>query len=221
MKLYASLLASTLAHLAQDIQNLEQGGVDGFHIDIMDGHFVPYLAFAPSIIETVAQYTSLPLEVHLMVEEPLRWLELCAHPAVTHVVLHYESCDFEDAGLQVKSRGKKWGLAFSPQTPLHNLPSIPYDYAMVMSVPPGQGGQLFHKDSLPRIRALSQRTSVHVDGGITNLWLEPLYKAQTSTIIVGSGLWKSPCLKAAATHMQENIKKLQKSCKTPLQNISI
>src|SRR3972149_293160 len=168
-----SLLACDFGHLAREIAAVEQAGALALHLDVMDGRFVPNISFGLPIVEAVRQATDLPLDVHLMIEEPARYIEEFRAAGADMLTIHVEAVEDPRPVLErIRALGASAGLSLNPPTPIDAIEaSLPYcDLVLVMSVMPGFGGQEFDPVALGKLRALGERDDVapllEVDGGI-------------------------------------------------------
>jgi len=195
----ASILDADQANLAREIKRGERGGADRFHVDVMDGHFVPNISFGPATVAAIRRVTRLPLDVHLMISEPSRYVERFLHAGADSVTFHVEVDEPKEATLQaIKAADRAAGLAVSPETPIDAL--RPYlgllDIIMVMGVHPGFGGQALITDcvaKLPRARdLLADRPlgEVHIDGGVNRDNAELLGAAGVDILVAGSALYR-------------------------------
>jgi ribulose-phosphate 3-epimerase len=177
LRLAPSLLSADFSELGAAVRAAESGGADAFHLDVMDGHFVPNITFGPALVAAVRRHTQLPLDVHLMIEEPGRYFESYARAGGTTLVFHLESHADPPALVQAgKELGVEVGAAIRPDTPVDRLwPWIDrLDQVMVMGVQPGFSGQKFIPETVPKIRAVRDRldgagssADLSIDGGIT------------------------------------------------------
>ena len=152
-----SLLASDFGRLAEEIERVEEAGVPALHLDIMDGHFVPNLSFGLPVVEAVRRLTDLPLDVHLMIEQPEAWIERYRAAGADGLTIHVEAVTDPRPVLdKIRKLGAWAGLTLNPPTPLSAIePSLSHcDLVLVMSVMPGFGGQRFDETALPKLRAL-------------------------------------------------------------------
>lgn len=194
----ASILTADLLSLGEQIALCETAGIDYFHLDIMDGMFVPNITFGPIMVETVRRATSLPIDVHLMIESPERYIEAFAAAGATTVTIHVEATRHLHSALQMsKKLGVRAGVALNPATPLVMLEDVlpMMDQLLIMSVNPGFGGQTFIPRSLAKIeRARKMIDDSHpgcdleVDGGIKASNIGRVRKAGADMFVVGSGV---------------------------------
>lgn len=176
LKIAPSILSADFGRLAQQIATAEAGGADYIHVDVMDGHFVPNITIGPLVVRAARQATRLPLDVHLMIESPERYLADFQAAGASNLTVHVETCPHLHRTVQhIKELGCRAGVTLNPATPVTSLEEIlPYvDLVLVMTVNPGFGGQTFIESLLPKIRRvrsmldqIDSRAELEVDGGI-------------------------------------------------------
>jgi ribulose-phosphate 3-epimerase len=188
VKIAPSILASDFGRLGDEVREAEHGGADWIHLDVMDGHFVPNITVGPPVVRAVRRCTTLPLDVHLMIEHPERYLEPFAEAGAGILTVHEEACVHLHRTLQwIRELGVKAGVALNPATPVESvrevLPMV--DLLLVMSVNPGFGGQTYIEATTDRLRRarvlldeLAPEAELEVDGGV---------EASNAGIIVGAG----------------------------------
>ncbi len=197
MKIAASILSADFAALGEAVARVEAGGADQLHVDVMDGCFVPNLTIGPPVIESIRKRTRLPLDVHLMIVEPERYIETYVRAGADLLTVHVEACPHLDRILhQIREAGAKAGVALNPATGpqaiewvLDNL-----DLILVMSVNPGFGGQSFIPSSLAKVRQVKnligeRPIEISVDGGVNQEKAGPLAKAGATTLVAGSAIF--------------------------------
>ncbi len=195
-ELSLSILSGDFWNLSELVGNLIKGGADRLHMDIMDGHFVPHISFGTPVVESISRHTAIPMDVHLMVENPIQILSDFNFPGVDTVIVHHESTIEPRAVIpRIKGMGLKAGIAINPSTPVRALLGVmdQVDEILVMSVNPGKGGQRIIPESAARISELIKMRSssgysfiVAVDGGINRHTLEQVKIADR--IVVGSAV---------------------------------
>lgn len=190
-----SLLMCDFAHLEREVRRLEDAGATALHLDVMDGHFVPNLSFGLPVVESIRGVTKLPLDVHLMISNPAdyvtRYVEAGADMVSIHIEVTDEAPDLLD---QIRSLGAAAGIVLNPPTPVEQvLPVLPHcDYALVMSVMPGFGGQEFDPTALSKMEAL--RTAgddsllIEVDGGVNTETIQDCVRAGADLLVTGSAI---------------------------------
>jgi ribulose-phosphate 3-epimerase len=200
--LSASILSADFAHLAQQIQEAENGGVDWIHVDVMDGHFVPTITMGPFIVKTCHRITKLPLDVHLMVEKPEKHLIDFANAGASTISVHVETCPHLYHTLQViRSLGCHPGVVINPGTPAISISPVLHlvDLVLVMTVNPGASGQEFIAEVLPKVKEVSKLIAaigtsalIEVDGGITPSTLPLAYEAGARVFVSASAIFRNP-----------------------------
>ena len=191
-----SVLAADFANLQRDSEMLNKSKADWFHIDIMDGVFVPNISFGMPVLKAIAKHATKPLDVHLMIVNPDQYIETFAELGSAVLTVHHEACDHLHRTLQkIKSCGMKAGVALNPHTPIAVLESIIKDVDVVclMSVNPGFGGQSFIEETYAKVRALKaliqekgSATLIEIDGGVTNKNAKQLIDAGADVLVAGS-----------------------------------
>ena len=200
IKLAPSILSADFGRLAEEIGEAEKAGADWIHVDVMDGHFVPNITIGPLITEVVRRSTSLPVDVHLMIEKPERYLDSFAGAGATILTVHQETCPHLHRTVdRIRELGMKPGVCVNPSTPVETLSEIlPYvDLVLIMSVNPGFGGQRYIKtstDKIKRARYLLGRAGkpgpdLQVDGGIDALTALEAMQAGASCLVAGSAVF--------------------------------
>jgi len=196
-----SVLAADFANLQRDSEMLNKSEADWFHIDIMDGVFVPNISFGMPVLKAIGKHAKKPLDVHLMIVDPDRYIETFADLNAAVLTFHYEACTHLHRSLQkIKSCGMKAGVALNPHTPVHLLTDIIQDIDVVclMSVNPGFGGQSFIENTYAKVKALKQliiekgaSTLIEIDGGVTDQNAKALADAGAYVLVAGSFVFKS------------------------------
>ena len=191
-----SVLAADFANLQRDSEMLNKSEADWFHIDIMDGVFVPNISFGMPVLKAIAKHATKPLDVHLMIVNPDQYIETFAELGSAVLTVHYEACDHLHRTLQkIKSCGMKAGIALNPHTPIAVLESIIKDVDVVclMSVNPGFGGQSFIEETYTKVKTLKAliqekgaTTLIEIDGGVTNKNAKQLIDAGADVLVAGS-----------------------------------
>jgi len=197
-----SILSADFSRLGDEIATVARAGADFLHVDVMDGQFVPDLTFGPILVSAMRRLTSLPLDVHLMIVEPLRHLEAFAKAGADHLIVHLETVQDPVRSLrEIRSRGLRAGLSIKPETPLDRyLEALPEcDIALVMTVEPGRGGQPFLEGSEKRIAAVREAIDraglaclLGVDGGIKPETAARAARAGADTFIAGHSIFSTP-----------------------------
>jgi ribulose-phosphate 3-epimerase len=200
MKLIApSILSADFSRLGDEVRAVEAAGADLIHVDVMDGCFVPNITIGPLVVKAVKGVTQLPLEVHLMIQDPDRYLEEFSQAGSSYLTVHQETCPHLHRTIHViKDLGVKAGVALNPTTPLSTLDWIleDLDFILIMSVNPGFGGQTFIPQSIDKIRNLKSMidaknlaVAIGVDGGVNEDTIGPLAKAGADIFVAGSAIF--------------------------------
>ena len=198
----SSILSADFTRLGEQIAEAEAAGVDWLHVDVMDGHFVPNITMGPFIVEWCRKTTKLPLDVHLMIEEPDRYIEPFAKAGASGLTVHVEVCpDMHKTLKAIRSLGCRAGIVLNPETPVEQLD--PYlaeaDLVLVMSVHPGYSGQKFMPESIGRVvqvrkklDALNSSAWLEVDGGISHDTLPKMKEAGATAFVAATAIFKYP-----------------------------
>jgi len=191
-----SMLAADFSNLARDIAVVNQSDADWFHLDVMDGVFVPNISFGMPVIKSMAKHTTKPLDVHLMIVEPDRYIQTFADLGADVLTVHAEACTHLHRSLQsIKAAGMKAGVALNPHTPVASLSQVITDIDLVclMSVNPGFGGQSFIEATYEKVRELQTlidenkaSTLIEIDGGVSNRNASQLVAAGADVLVAGS-----------------------------------
>ncbi|MBX3241611.1 MAG: ribulose-phosphate 3-epimerase [Chitinophagaceae bacterium] len=197
-----SLLASDFLQLQRECDMLNASEADWYHLDVMDGRFVPNISFGLPVIARIKEASTKPLDVHLMIEEPGKYAADFKLAGADHLTVHYEACPHLHRNVQqIKNLGMKAGVAINPHTPVQLLQDIlpDLDLVLIMSVNPGFGGQQFIPQSLVKINMLRQRidqqglsTLIEVDGGITEKNAAEVLKAGAHALVAGTTIFGNP-----------------------------
>lgn len=196
-----SVLAADFANLQRDIEMLNESNADWIHVDIMDGRFVPNISFGLPVCEAIKRHAKKPLDVHLMIEEPEKYVEAFVNAGANNIYVHYEATRHLHRILQqIKSLGCKAGVAINPHTPVQLLEDIieDTDLVCIMSVNPGFGGQSFIERTYKKITALKQvitargaDTLIEIDGGVNMINARKLLDAGADILVAGSFVFQS------------------------------
>lgn len=199
IKIAPSILSADFSRLGEEITAIETGGADYVHIDVMDGHFVPNITIGPLVVEAARRVTTLPLDVHLMIENPDRYIADFAKAGADIITVHYEAVPHLHRTVQlIHSLGKKAGVSLNPATPLNCLDMIldELDLVLIMSVNPGFGGQQFIPACLPKIEALRKeidrrglKVELEVDGGVKLDNIARIAAAGAEVMVAGSAVY--------------------------------
>ena len=200
-KVAPSILSADFARLGDEVSRLDSSGADWVHVDVMDGMFVPNITIGPSVIKAIRPYSTLPFDVHLMIAKPRRYLKAFADAGADSLTIHVEAEDDVLGALRdIKDMGMKAGLSLNPDTPFSAVEDHigEIDLLLVMTVPPGFGGQPFREDCLPKIGrareiidSLCLKVDIEVDGGINETTALKAVGAGASVLAAGSALFKA------------------------------
>jgi ribulose-phosphate 3-epimerase len=216
IKIAPSILAADFARLGNHVTEADAGGADWIHVDVMDGHFVPNITIGPLIVRALRPVTALPLDVHLMIEQPERYIADFAEAGADRITVHVETCPHLHRTVQqIKELGLLAGVTLNPATPLSTLTEIlpDVDLVLIMSVNPGFGGQSYIPGSTAKIARLRQMldaigsaAEIEVDGGVNTDTIREIVGAGATVLVAGSAVFnqKAP--------VAENIRQLRERC---------
>jgi ribulose-phosphate 3-epimerase len=209
-----SILSADFNRLGGEIKDVEEAGADLIHVDVMDGHFVPNITIGPLVVEAVARIASKPVDVHLMISHPDKYIDLFAKAGADWITVHVEACThLHRTVARIKELGKKAGVVLNPATSLSTLDYILEDVevVMLMSVNPGFGGQKFIPSTLAKIWQLKQRidamgldVDIEIDGGISPETIADVAEAGANVFVAGSAVYGSRDYKETIVALKEN-----------------
>jgi len=210
-----SILAADFANLQRDVEMVNNSESDWFHIDIMDGVFVPNISFGMPVLEAIGRYAQKPLDVHLMIVDPDRYIKTFAALGSHNLTVHYEACTHLHRTLQaIKAEGMQAGVALNPHTNVSLLEDTINDIDLVclMSVNPGFGGQRFIENTYNKVKQLkalierkNAKTLIEIDGGVSNANAKALIDAGADVLVAGSYVFKSQDPKATITDLKKAV----------------
>lgn len=210
-----SIIAADFTRIAEEIRACESAGADWLHMDVMDGHFVPNITIGPLFVEACRRITKLPLDVHLMISEPAKYIETFAKAGADNITVHAETCpNLPDMVRKIKSLGCSAGITLNPATPTSALDSaLPLaDLVLVMSVHPGFSGQIFMPEMIAKVgelrnklNAIRSNARIEVDGGISFETLPLMKKAGATAFVAGSAVFSHPQGTAAGVRALKEI----------------
>ena len=213
IEIVPSILSADFARLAGEIASVERGGASMLHLDVMDGHFVPNITIGPPVVESIRKATRLHLDVHLMIEDPERWVERFVRAGANSVSVHYEACRHLDGTLgMIRGAGALAGVVLNPATPVSVLEDVVEvaDYVLLMSVNPGFGGQELIPYVLEKARKLAMLRKekrlalpIEIDGGVHRGNLAEVVRAGCDWIVTGSAVFHSPDPEVAVREFRE------------------
>ena len=214
IKIAPSVLSADFGRLADEVRAVEAAGADYIHVDVMDGMFVPNITIGPVVVAALRRATKLPLDVHLMIEDPSRYIDEFARAGADLIGVHVEACRHLHRAIQsVRAAGKRASVTLNPATPLDSVRHVLEDVSqvLIMSVNPGFGGQSFIKNVLPKIRDLRREirdrgldVDVEVDGGIKVDNVADVARAGGNVIVAGSAVFESKDYRATISALRKN-----------------
>ncbi|WP_103107568.1 ribulose-phosphate 3-epimerase [Brevibacillus reuszeri] len=200
VKIAPSILSADFARLGDEIRDVEKGGADWIHVDVMDGHFVPNITIGPLIVDAIRPVTNLPLDVHLMIEDPDQYIPQFAKSGADWITVHQEACRHLHRSLYlIKEQGVKAGVVLNPATPLATIEHVLTDLDMVllMTVNPGFGGQKFIHNVVPKIKELRRmlderglgHVEIEIDGGVNAETARLCTEAGATVLVAGNAVF--------------------------------
>lgn len=199
IKIAPSILSADFSKLGEDIKAVEEAGADYIHVDVMDGHFVPNITIGPLVVQAIRPVTKLPLDVHLMIENPDQYIEAFAQAGADIISVHVEATPHLHRTVQfIKKQGVKAGVVINPATPVELIKHIiqDVDLVLLMTVNPGFGGQAFIESVVPKIREVADLVKTHgldveieVDGGVNPETAQLCIEAGANVLVAGSAIY--------------------------------
>lgn len=218
-RLAPSILSADFYQLGEEVRRIEQGGAHLIHVDVMDGHFVPNISFGAAVMKSLTGRTGLPFDVHLMIEDPDRYLEEFSTPQTEYITVHQEACRHLHRTLQhIRAAGARPGVSINPATPLSALEWVlpDADLVLVMSVNPGFGGQKLIPSALEKIRQLVKLREekgldfqIEIDGGIKPDNIADAAAAGADILVAGSAVFGADDIEARVREMIEGLERIK------------
>lgn len=213
IKIAPSILAADFGKLVEEVKDVEAAGADLIHVDVMDGHFVPNISFGSIAMDAIRPHTDVPLDVHLMIENPDQYIEQFAKAGAAYITVHVEACRHLHRTIQlIRSFGVKPGVVLNPHTPIETIKHVleDVDIVLFMTVNPGFGGQKFISSVVPKIEELSTiiqerhlDVAIEVDGGVNEETIVPCAKAGATIFVAGSAIFGKEDRHAALQAIKE------------------
>ena len=213
LRIAPSILAADFGRLAEEVRAVEEAGADWIHVDVMDGHFVPNLTIGPVVVEAVREATQLPLDVHLMIEEPERSLEAYVAAGATTIGVHVETCPHLHRTVgQIRETGARASVVLNPATPASLIEPVlgDIDQVLVMTVNPGFGGQKFIESGLEKLARIRQwiterdlAVDLEVDGGIGPGTAGRAVRAGADVLVAGTAIFRTPSYRDAIAALRK------------------
>jgi ribulose-phosphate 3-epimerase len=210
-----SILSADFARLGEEVMAVEQAGADYIHVDVMDGHFVPNITIGPLVVEGVKKATGLPLDVHLMIENPDQYIEAFAKAGANIITVHEEAVNHLHRSIQlIRGVGCKTAVSLNPATPVEAIEYVleDLDMVLIMTVNPGFGGQKFISGMLPKIKRLRKmiiekglKTDIEVDGGVNSSTIGEVSGAGANIFVAGSAVFNKPDYAEAIRVLREGM----------------
>jgi ribulose-phosphate 3-epimerase len=214
-KIAPSILSADFACLGEEIRRVEEAGADLIHFDVMDGHFVPNISIGVPVLESLRKITRLPIDAHLMISEPVRYLRTFVEAGANSISVHAEVCDdLPEIAAQIRELGARASVAINPETPVERVLAVAehLDMILVMSVHPGFAGQSFIAESLEKLRAVRReiqrrglKVDVQVDGGVKIDNIRAAAEAGANVFVSGSGIFGHGDYRKIIAEMRERV----------------
>jgi ribulose-phosphate 3-epimerase len=212
VKIAPSILSADFSRLAEEIMDVERAGADYIHVDVMDGHFVPNITIGPLIVEAIRPVTKLPLDVHLMIQNPDQYIDAFAKAGADYLTVHVEACPHLHRTIHfIKSYGVKAGVVLNPSTPVETIKHIidDVDIVLIMSVNPGFGGQKFIPNVIEKIKQVKEMANaknlnleIEVDGGVNEETAKHCIEAGATVLVAGSAVFTQKDRKKAISALR-------------------